>query len=94
MRVMSFKNNMADLATMSMRVSQAKNRAGRYAMTFLAILFFPIALIAFLFSWKAGLVCLGISAFFFAMTKLSKYTEKSDEEAIEKVQGMKDNETI
>jgi len=53
------------------------------------ILFLIIAIIAFLFSWVAGLVCLGISALFFGFFKLSKYALKSNERAIEKLQAMK-----
>ena len=88
---MSFKNNMADFATMNVQVSQVKNKVGRYFSIFLCIVFAILAVVlGILFGWIAFLICLGLSALFFGMSKLSKIATKVNQRTIDKIQSMKE----
>ena len=83
---------MADIATMDVQISQGTNKVGKYISIFISIIFLVIGIIAFLFSWVVGLVCLGVSALFFGISKLSNYATKVNEKTIEKLQNMKEPE--
>ena len=89
---MSVKNVMLDVETAGVQVSNAKNKVGRIILIILSIVFLIIAIISFFFSWVVGLVCLGASALFFGLSKLSKYVTKVNENTINKIQQMKDDE--
>ena len=87
---MNFKNTAADITTMGVQVSNAKNRMGKVISIIISVIFLVIGLIAFLFSWQVALVLIGISAIFFGLSKLSKFAIKNNERTIEKIQAMKE----
>ena len=89
---MGIKNAMLDMETANVQISNAKNKVGKVISIILSIVFLIIAIISFFFSWVVGLVCLGASALFFGISKLSKYATKVNENTINKIQQMKDDE--
>ncbi|MBW6442256.1 hypothetical protein K0A97_00535 [Patescibacteria group bacterium] len=87
---MSFKNNVADFTTMNVHMDNAKNRVGGVICIVLSIISLLIGLISFLFNWILALVFIGVSLFFFGISKLTKVAIKANEKTIEKIQAMKD----
>lgn len=88
---MNIKNTAVDVATMGARVSNTRNRVGSVITIIFSIIFLIVAIIAFFFSWIAGVIFLVLALIFFGLHKFTQYATKVNEETIEKLQSMKES---
>lgn len=87
---MSFKDNVIDLTTVGVQVSETRNKFSRIIFLVISIFFLVLSLIVFIFSWKLGLFFLGIAILLFLMSKLGKLFSKMNKRTLEKLQKMKE----
>jgi len=79
-----------DLASIRMEVNQTKNKIGAVISFIISIIFLILSIISFVFSWKVGLAFFVISLLFFGLYKFAKFSNKHNQEVLEKLQGYKD----